>query len=220
MPCSGKMHKGKSRAELWNFLIQQREPMYRVTEDTLAMLVTRTCKGRIVHRGFKINELDSWYWAEWMPLHKGREITLRYDVEDMRIAWAYDETGKLINTCALTESVGAMLKDDDVIGKAQIQEGVARKRHEEKILKELYPDMPKEAVKDFLHSLSIAVGPQEIDIPQGITALTRHDDDAYFLAEDAKIGDPKLINLLPEAKKIQKKKLTSLYEDDDFAAQG
>lgn len=222
MPCAGKMHKGKSRAELWNMLIQQREPMYRVTEDTLAMLVTRTCKNRIVHRGFRIPELDTWYWAEWMPLHKGREITLRYDVEDMRIAWAYDESGKLINTCELTESVGAMVKNDDVVAKAQIQEGVARKRHEEKILKELYPDMPKDAAKDFLHSLSVAVGNQDIDIPQGITALTRHDDDASFLAEEAKIGDPNIINMLPKPKETHKKKLTSLYDDDDedFAAHG
>ena len=91
-----------------------------------------------------------------------------------------------------------------------------------KILKELYPDMPKDAAKDFLHSLSVAVGNQDIDIPQGITALTRHDDDASFLAEEAKIGDPNIINMLPKPKETHKKKLTSLYDDDDedFAAHG
>jgi len=215
VPCHGKNHAGKSRSELWNELIAEREPMRRVSRETLAMLTSRTVKGRVGSTGFRIAALECVFWAEWMPVWKGREITLRYDPEDLRTAWAYAEDTKLIGECALQSAVGAMVKDDDAIGKAQVAEGVARKRHEEKLLREIVPGMNKAQAEDYIRAMRNVVGPQEIAVPQGGTVITRHDTDAAELKSESRIGNPGIIELIPEAEtKKQHRRLTGLYDDD------
>lgn len=198
LPCQGKVHEGKTRSELWNELIVKREPMRRVSRETLSLLTSRTVSGKIVHMGFHIAALDAWYWAEWMPVWKGREVMLRYDPDDMRVAWAYDSQRKLIGECTLQQAVGAMVKDDDAIGKAQIAEGVARKRHEEKLLKEIVPEMTKKQAEEYIGAMRTAVGPQDIFIPQGPTHLTRHDKDSSVLKADKLVGNADFINMLGE----------------------
>ena len=211
LPCQGEHHKGRSRAELWNEEIVKREPMRRVSKDTLSMLVSRTVSGRIRHMGFYLPQLDSWYWAEWMPVWKGREVIFRYDPDDMRTAWCYDQNKKLIGECALQSAVGAMLKDDDAVGKAQIAEGVARKRHEEKLLKEICPDMTKEQAADYISAMRTAVGPQDIFVPQGPTHLTRHDKDAQELRTDRKVGNADFYNLLGDD--VEERESTDLWDE-------
>lgn len=211
LPCQGEHHKGRSRAELWNEEIVKREPMRRVSKDTLSMLVSRTVSGRIRHMGFYLPQLDSWYWAEWMPVWKGREVIFRYDPDDMRTAWCYDQNKKLIGECALQSAVGAMVKDDDAVGKAQIAEGVARKRHEEKLLKEICPDMTKEQAADYISAMRTAVGPQDIFVPQGPTHLTRHDKDAQELRTDRKVGNADFYNLLGDD--VEERESTDLWDE-------
>ena len=211
IPCQGKHHAGKTRAELWNEGIAQREPMRRVSNETLSMLVSRTEKGRITHMGFHLAALDSWYWAEWMPVWKGRDVIFRYDPDDMRTAWCYDADKKLIGECTLQQAVGAMVKDDDAIGKAQIAEGVARKRHEEKLLKEIVPEMTKEQAAEYIGAMRTAVGPQDIFIPQGPTHLTRHDKDSSILKADKRVGNADFINLIGED--AEEKPSTDLWDE-------
>ncbi|MBQ3716624.1 MAG: transposase [Fibrobacter sp.] len=211
LPCQGKHHNGKTRSQLWNEEIVKREPMRRVSKDTLSMLVSRTVSGRIRHMGFYLPQLDSWYWAEWMPVWKGREVIFRYDPDDMRTAWCYDQNKKLIGECALQSAVGAMVKDDDAVGKAQIAEGVARKRHEEKLLKEICPDMTKEQAADYISAMRTAVGPQDIFVPQGPTHLTRHDKDAQELRTDRKVGNADFYNLLGDD--VEERESTDLWDE-------
>lgn len=208
--CAGKHHKGMTRAQLWNEEIAKRTPMRRVSKDTLSMLVSRTESGRITHMGFHVAKLDSWYWGEWMPVWKGREVTFRYDPDDMRTAWCYDKDRKLIGECTLQSSVGAMVKDDDVVSKAQIAEGVARKLHEEKLLKEICPDMTKEQASEYIGAMRTAVGPQDIFIPDGPTHLTRHDKDAAELKRDRKVGNADIYNLVDD---IDEPESTDLWDE-------
>ena len=209
--CNGDHHKGKSRAELWNEEIVKREPMRRVSKETLSMLVSRTVSGRIMHMGFHLAQLDTWYWAEWMPVWKGREVIFRYDPDDMRTAWCYDLNKKLIGECTLQSAVGAMVKDDDAVGKAQIAEGVARKRHEEKLLKEICPDMTKEQAADYISAMRSAVGPQDIFVPQGPTHLTRHDRDSEQLRADRKVGNADIYNIFDGD--VEEKPNTDLWDE-------
>ena len=211
--CNGDHHKGKSRAELWNEEIVKLEPMRRVSKDTLSMLVSRTVTGRIMHMGFHYAQMDTWYWAEWMPVYKGREVTFRYDPEDMRTAWCYDSEKKLIGECYLQSSVGAMVKDDDVVSKAQIAEGVARKRHEEKLLKEICPDMTKEQAAEYIDAMRTAVGPQDIFIPKGPTHITRHDKDSAQLKAEKKVGNGEIINMLGDDEDCIDAEPESLWEE-------
>lgn len=211
LPCQGKHHNGKTRSQLWNEEIVKREPMRRVSKETLSMLVSRTVSGRIMHMGFHLAQLDTWYWAEWMPVWKGREVIFRYDPDDMRTAWCYDLNKKLIGECTLQSAVGAMVKDDDAVGKAQIAEGVARKRHEEKLLKEICPDMTKEQAADYISAMRSAVGPQDIFVPQGPTHLTRHDKDAQELKADRKVGNADIYNIFDGD--VEEKPSTDLWDE-------
>ena len=211
LPCQGKHHNGKTRSQLWNEEIVKREPMRRVSKETLSMLVSRTVSGRIMHMGFHLAQLDTWYWADWMPVWKGREVIFRYDPDDMRTAWCYDLNKKLIGECTLQSAVGAMVKDDDAVGKAQIAEGVARKRHEEKLLKEICPDMTKEQAADYISAMRSAVGPQDIFVPQGPTHLTRHEKDAQELKADKKVGNADIYNIFDGD--VEEKPSTDLWDE-------
>lgn len=211
--CQGKVHEGKTRAELWNDLIIKREPMRRVSRETLSMLTSRTVSGRVVHMGFHIASLDAWYWAEWMPVWKGREIMLRYDPDDMRVAWAYDSDRKLIGECTLQTAVGAMVRDDDAVGKAQIAEGVARKRREEKILKEIVPEMTKGQAEEYINAMRSAVGPQDIFVPDGPTHITRHDNDHSMIKRDKLVGNGEIINMIGDDDELDINEPDSLWDE-------
>ena len=213
LPCLGKHHAGMTRSQLWNEEIAKREPMRRVSKDTLSMLVSRTVTGRIMHMGFHYAQMDTWYWAEWMPVYKGREVTFRYDPEDMRTAWCYDSDKKLIGECYLQSSVGAMVKDDDVVSKQQIAEGVARKRHEEKLLKEICPEMTKDQAAEYIGAMRTAVGPQGVFIPEGPTHITRHDKDTAQLKSEKLVGNGEIINLLGDDDDGETAEPESLWEE-------
>ena len=129
----------------------------------------------------------------------------------MRTAWCYDLNKKLIGECTLQSAVGAMVKDDDAVGKAQIAEGVARKRHEEKLLKEICPDMTKEQAADYISAMRSAVGPQDIFVPQGPTHLTRHDSDSEQLRAEKKVGNADFYNIVDGD--VEEKPSTDLWDE-------
>ncbi len=216
LPCDGKLHKGKSRGELWNELIVQRKPLERFSEESLVMIVSRTVTGTVRRNGFRIAALDTWYWAEWMVRYKGETITLRYNPDDMRTAVCYEQNGRLIGNCAMISAVGAMIEDDDVIGKAQIAEGMARRRREEKILKELVPTMPQDQARDFLSAMGSALGTQEIINPVGTIKPTRYDEDAKVLGAEGKVVDLKQF-FVPEENPEDEEEIRSLFDADQTA---
>jgi len=210
MPCQGKHHEGKTRAQLWNALISE-HPMRRVTPETARMLTTRTASGRIHHRGFRLVELDCWYWAEFMPVYKGREITLRYDPEDLRVAQAFASDGTLLGEAQLIQAVDALVSPEDVVGKTMVAEGQARKARERKLLKELLPETNRDESHELLSSLRSALGRTEINIPAGGLMVTSHDYDMATLTEDRKAGRNDLTGLIVDS---EPKKPLFTWEDE------
>lgn len=193
----GKHLAGQSPAEAWNTLITQREPMRSVSIETASMLTTRIATGRIGPRGFYLAELKCTWWAEWMPTHKGKEVRLRYDPEDLRIAWCSDENGLVLGEAELVLAVNAMVSHGDVIGKAQVQEGVARKNREEKMLKELFPEIKTSHAADSVRALVTAVATPEITKPGRSLQITKHDHDAKEITAERRRGKADLAMLIP-----------------------
>lgn len=184
----GALLQGKSRAQAWNQLIQEREPMLRVSKETSSMLVTRTIKGSIRNNGIYLSALQCWYWANWMPVHKGRDITLRYDPEDLTQAWVYDSSLKLLGECRLREAVGALVAEGDTVGKDRLAAGIAERNKEIKSLLETAPKMTRREAGQMLDDLKHAYGPVEIHTGDGPIQLTDHDHDAAQLKREAGIG--------------------------------
>lgn len=186
--CEGKNHNGASRLEKWNELIAQRQPMRRVSQETASMLTTRTATGTIRRQGFRLVELDCWFWAEWMPVSQGRSVTLRYDPDDLRIAWCYAEDGSLLGEAMLWQAVDAIVSHSDVIGKERIAAGIKRTKTAEKLIRSLVPDATRDEARAMLDSRSVYLGKGQINIPSGQVQITRHDHDAKALSTDKKIG--------------------------------
>ena len=215
----GKNHQGKSRSELWSELIVQRTEMRRVTQETASMLTTRTATGRIHRQGFRLRELECQFWAEWMPVNQGREITLRYDPEDLRIAWAYDSSGALIGEAMLWQAVNALVSHDDVIGKTQLAENIARTKRAEKMVREMVPDATKDEARDMIHAMGTALGRANVLNPLGVTQITRHDHDAKILAADARVGKGDLAQFVKN--ETNEKPILIVWPDEvPFAKQG
>ena len=203
LPCQGAHHQGKTRAGLWNAKIAEREPMRRVSREAASMLTTRTSRGRIHHRGFRLTELDCWYWAEFMPVHKGRETVLRYDPEDLRTAWLYAEDNSLLGEVSLVHAVDALVSPHDAVSKAQVAEGQARKKRERKMLAELFPTATRDESEDLLGALRAGLGRTAIERPQGALLITTHDTDAAALQTERGLGLTDFTGLLtdPEPRK-------------------
>jgi len=187
--CQGKNHHGLSRSALWNELIVQRPEMRRVTQETASMLTTRTAAGKIRRQGFYLRELQCWYWAEFMPVNQGRDVVLRYDPEDLRIAWVHGADGVLMGEAMLWQAVEALVSHGDAVGKTQLAENIARTKRAEKMVREMVPDATKDQAREILHATNTALGiPNILNPCTGATQLTRHDHDAKTLATEAKIG--------------------------------
>lgn len=190
LPCQGAHHAGKTRQVLWQQKLSERAPLRRVSATTSSMLVTRTAEGRIRDRGFHLVALDCWYWAEWMPAYKGRSITLRYDPESLSTAWGYDESLQLIGTCSLRETVDTLVSDGDLLSKEKLQEGIAQRRRERRLVRELIPGVTPRKASELLDDLASAVGAKPLDPapdPAPIQ-ITPYDHDAARLKRDAQEG--------------------------------
>lgn len=210
----GKHLGGQSPAQAWNALIVKREPMRTVSIETASMLTTRIATGRIGPRGFHLAALQCTWWAEWMPTHKGEEVVLRYDPEDLRIAWCYANDGQLLGEAELVRAVNAMVSHDDAIGKGQVMEGVARKKREERILKELFPQIKSTDAMESVKALVTAVATPEIAKPNGSMQLTKHDHDAKEITAEHKRGKGDLSVLVPLPETAPKKRF-SFWDDDN-----
>ena len=188
LPCSGAHHEGLTRAGLWNKHLGDRTPLRKVSRETSSMLVSRTSKGRLRDRGFYLNDLACWYWAEWMVVHKGREITLRYDPYDLTVAWGYDESMVLIGEANLVQAVGAMVQPGDEVGKAAVAAERSKRKRETKLLREIIPGASPRQAAEMLDNLAAAVGAPTIDPGPSILQITSHDHDASQIKRDRDEG--------------------------------
>lgn len=187
--CAGVTHRGRTRAEVLLDDYKIHGPLDRVSADTASMLVTKMVKARIGRNGVRVSSLDSTWYADWMPLSTERSVVLRYDPDDLRTAWCYKVTdtghGPLLGTCTLIKAVGAMVRSDDQVGRAEIVEGMQRQRRRTKALQAAIPGI----TSSDLERIRKWVQPKAPEIPRGnVVALTPHDATASHVRREARNG--------------------------------
>lgn len=187
--CAGVTHRGRSRAQVLLDDYKVHGPLDQVSSDTASMLVTKMVRARISKHGVRVSSLDSTWYADWMPLSTELSVVLRYDPDDLRTAWCYKATetghGPLLGTCTLVKAVGAMVREDDLVGRAQIVEGMQRQRRRIKALQAVVPGITAadlERIRGW-HK------PEPTEIPRGnVVALTPHDATASHVRREARSG--------------------------------
>lgn len=197
LKCQGKTHQGRSRSQVFLDDIRKHGPLPAVSADTAAMLVTKMARGRIDRRGFVLASLGAAWWGEWMPLHKGREAVLRYDPDDLRLAWCYEATetghGPLIGTCDLVAAMGAKVRADDPLGLAQVRESSTTRRRELKVLRTIAPQATSEDLERIRRDYALGAGAAPVDIaPSKVVSITSHDHTAQAVRREERSGRAEL----------------------------
>lgn len=191
--CNGKTHKGRTRAQVLQADYAIHGPLSAVSADTAAMLVSKMARGRIDRRGFTLSPHGLTWWAEWMVLHKGRSVVLRYDPDDLRLAWCYEATetghGSLIGTCDLVASMSAMISADDPFGLAQSREATTTRKRELKVFRSIMPQATASDLDRIREDYARGVGAAALDLPQSsLVSLTPHDQTAAAVRREQRSG--------------------------------
>lgn len=189
----GKTHKGRTRARVLEEDYAIHGALPAVSADTAAMLVTKLVRSRIGRRGVYIASLKATWYAEWMDIEKGREVVLRYDPDDLRLAWCYEATetghGAILGTCDLFEQAGALVRPDDAMGLAQVREGNRIHKNEIKVLRSIVPQATSRELAQMRDDLRRSVSARPVDIaPTNSVTLTPHDTAASRIRRQARIG--------------------------------
>lgn len=215
----GKVHQGRTRAQLLEEGLSA-SPLPRPTTETLSRLVTRVVMGRVRYNGFRLADLQCTWWADWMPAYKGRTICLRYDPENLREAWCYEESGPLIGTAQLRQALDALVGDDDMISKARLREQISEQRREEQILHTMFPGKTADQVRDDLSALGASVSSRRVLSTTGPDIkLTSHDIAAAKVRREARSGQSDLESYAPASPKPPNSPLC-WYDEDIVAAAG
>ncbi len=189
----GKTHQGRTRWQVLQADYAIHGALPSVSTDTAAMLVTKLARGRIGRRGVHVASLQAVWYAAWMDPIKGREVVLRYDPDDLRLAWCYEATetghGPILGTCDLFEQAGAMVRADDALGLAQVREGNRIHKNEIKVLRSIAPQATAADLARMRDDLRRGVGARALEIEQANTVtLTPHDTAAARIRREARIG--------------------------------
>ena len=111
-----------------------------LTADALMLFCTRICLGsggmgiKVAREGVHDSALGLTYWAEWMQALKGTRVYLRRDPKALETAWVFNaETHAYIGKAPLEGSAHMIARDG--VQKAALQELIAVKRREEKMVK-------------------------------------------------------------------------------------
>jgi len=191
--CNGKTHKGRTRAQVLEADYAIHGPLQSVSADTAAMLVSKMARGTIGRRGFHLASVDATWWAEWMPREKGRTVVLRYDPDDLRVAWCYEATdtghGPLIGTCDLYEAAGAMVRPDDALGLAILRDGTRQRKAELKAMRVIAPQADAEDLERIRSDYGRGVGARPLELAQSNSViLTPYDQTASQVRREARSG--------------------------------
>lgn len=219
----GKTHQGRSRFQVLqdDFAIHGALPA--VSADTAAMLVTKLARTRISRRGVHVAHLKATWYAKWMDTEKGREVVLRYDPDDLRLAWCYEATttghGPILGTCDLFEQAGALVRPDDAMGLAQVREGNRIHKNEVKVLRSIVPQASSKELAQMRDDLRRSVGARPLDIqPTNETTLTPHDAAANRIRRQSRIGRAE-IPFEPVKPQLQPTR-ELIWHDDQVSAAG
>jgi transposase InsO family protein len=157
-PSFGKNMLGRSREEVFNLGFKS---LLRVTSDALKMCCMRTSGDLTIRRnGITLSQrYNLYYWAEWMNPLKGRSVYLRRDINNYEEAWVFDaKSNEYLGKGQLNALDTAALARDPLT-KRQVQDVIAVKAREKKILKGYQPlneIQPYEIVENF--AMGIAAG--------------------------------------------------------------
>ena len=122
-----------SPVEIW---AADNPALRRPSPASLALFCMRCSRPIKVGRaGVKDPDLKVMYWAPELAELKGKPVYLRRDLKDYSTAWVFTADDKLLCEAQLVEAVHPLAKETK--SKAQLAEGMARKRREEKAVKRL-----------------------------------------------------------------------------------
>ncbi|MEK7392401.1 MAG: Mu transposase C-terminal domain-containing protein [Fibrobacterota bacterium] len=188
--CNGQTHLGRSRIQVLQDDYATHGPLPHVSDDTTAMLVTKLVPARIGRTGIRVASLDNSTWyADWMIHHPQAAVVLRYDPENLSTAWVHANAengyGPLLGTCTLVQAVGALVRDGDVIGRAQIVQGMNRKTRQLKAMRAAFPKATAEDL-ELLRSRTSARMP-EVE-RSSVIASTGHDYVAAHVRREQRSG--------------------------------
>ncbi len=132
LPSHGKVHKGRSRDDVWavEFTIER-----QVSRDALAFCCMRTSKDMPIGRnGVRDSELQVTYWAEWMSPRKGERVYLRRDPTAYHEAWVFEAaTDQFLGKAELATASAAYAQTE--VERAELKREVARKAREKREVK-------------------------------------------------------------------------------------
>lgn len=224
IPCLGKTHRGRTRAQVLQEDYAIHGPLPNISEDTASLLVSKMATGSIGRRGFHLSDLDSTWWGEWMPEHKGRRVVMRYDPDDLRVAHFYEATdkghGKLVGTGDLVPKIGALVAHDDAVALAEVARQNRRYKREVRQGRELFPQAGAEDFKRLREGLRQGYGSAPIRVQQSnTTILTPFDASAAKIRRDEKAGRADLRIILQD-EPPQKPKQPLIWVEGQIAAAG
>lgn len=224
IPCHGKTHKGRTREQVLQEDYMIHGPLPNISEDTASLLVSKMATGSIGRRGFHLSDLDSTWWGEWMPEHKGRRVVMRYDPDDLRVAHFYEATdkghGKLVGTGDLVPKIGALVAHDDAVALAEVARQNRRYKREVRQGRELFPQAGAEDFKRLREGLRQGYGSAPIRVQQSnTTVLTPFDASAAKIRRDEKAGRADLRIILQD-EPPQKPKQPLIWVEGQIAAAG
>lgn len=215
MPCYGEHHKGKSRREL---LEAEMLPLDRLTAETYSHLVSKTVAGKIHPTGFHLTKPDAWFWAEWMTSYKRTAVVMRYDPDDLSVAWFYEAKGAFIGEASIRMAVGALIDGDDMISKARLEKQMSEKHGELKVIKAFRQQLQQYTPQQRLEAMATAAQARPINVPMGgPIRITAHDHVASTLSRQERVRD---FDILATPELDAPKRVLRQWEDEPIAAAG
>lgn len=158
-----------SPVEIWN----ADNPALRKVSDprALALFCMRTSRPvKVGKNGVKDADYGVIYWNDALVGHKGERVYLRRDMNDLRYAWVYSERDELI--CRAEQQTLVKPLADDPVSKADLAEGMRRKRAEKKAVKALIKAQENISNEDRIRMLEAGIaavnrerGYEEPDVP-------------------------------------------------------
>ncbi len=124
-PKNGKIHKGKSPAEIW----ASRPAKPPVPDSVLKMAFLKPEDIRVVGRGPRVTIANKFYYSDELFKRIGDRVMIKTDRLNKEHVYAFNLDGSLICECRTREAIKALALDDPEARK-RIGEGLAQQRRE------------------------------------------------------------------------------------------
>ena len=88
----------------------------------------------------------------------------------------------------LVQAVDALVQPGDLVGKAQVEGGIADRKRERRMLTELFPDANPREASQMIEDLRAALPSERPDPGTGPIQITPHDHDSAQIRREAEEG--------------------------------